>query len=94
MAVWSDLYLNSTNVFFLSPVFSSLATHFTPPHTLSVLFSTICCKKLICQKDKIFKDVEEEAHQHCFCPTIYFWREARGQLAMKNMASFFKQILK
>lgn len=86
-----DLYFNSTYVFFSEPpVFISGYSLHPSSQYITVLFPTICCKELICQRDKIFKDIEEGVHQHCFRPTTFCWRGARGQLAMKNMAGFFK----
>lgn len=85
----SDLYFDSTHVFFSeTPVSISDYPLHPSLHCIAVVFSTICWKELICQMDKIFKDVKEEARQHRFRPTGFVgwqpgarqpWRTLQGR---------------
>lgn len=71
----SDPYFDSSYVFFETPISISGCSMHPFLHRFTVLLSTICCKELVCQRDKMSKGVKEEAHPHCFHPTVFVGKE-------------------
>lgn len=76
----SDLYFDSAHALFSkTPVSISDSPLHPSSHCITVLSSTICCKKL-CRRDKIFKDIKEEGCQQHFSPTAFVtWKPDTSQ---------------